>query len=119
VRRSVVEWRIGARILRAAHSLTPRGASAEFAVVGVDVVGVTAPIPAGMDPGEAAGLPLDLARTVDVLGLAAGADAVTAALAERFGVHLPAPLPRRVTRLARRGRCPSGRRRSDRRRGVA
>ncbi len=31
------------------------GASAEYAVAGVDV---TAPLPAGMDPGEAAGLPL-------------------------------------------------------------
>lgn len=50
----VSEFAVGARVH--ARIGDPRGgASAEFAVVGVDV---TAPIPAGMDPGEAAGLPL-------------------------------------------------------------
>lgn len=50
----VTEFAVGARVH--ARIGDPRGgASAEFAVVGIDVA---APMPAGMDPGEAAGLPL-------------------------------------------------------------
>lgn len=50
----VTEFAIG-DLVHARIGAPQGGASAEFAVAGVDVV---APMPAGMDPGEAAGLPL-------------------------------------------------------------